>query len=237
MLQAVTARDTVQRRTLPRMLLVGRVTVAGLILAALVGQLSTSLAVWGAMGYGDIPRNVTTYLSFFTVESNLLAMLALGILVAAQLGRPRIGRRFDVALLCITSFMVVTGVVYNATMRDIELPQGATLEWSNEVLHLIAPLWMLLDWLACSRTRDLRWRDLGTVIIFPLVWLGFTFLRAPASSIEASETPYWYPMLDPANYDSGIVGVVGACLGIAAILLLTAAAQLAFDRWRARSRR
>lgn len=237
MLQAVTARDRVQRRTLPHTLLAGRAAVAALILAAVVGQLSTTLAFWGEQGYGDIPRNVANYLSFFTVESNLLAMLALGILVASQLGGPRIGRRFDVALLCTTTYMLVTGIVYNVAMRDVELPQGATLEWSNEVLHLVAPAWMLLDWFLCPRERDVRWRDLGTVLVFPLVWLGCTFLRAPKTSVEASETPYWYPMLDPATHDNGVLGVVGVCLCIAGVLLVAAATQLAFVHWRRLARR
>jgi len=237
MVQVVTARNPVQGVTRARALLAARAMVAALILAAVLGQLSVSLAFWAEQGYSDVPRNVVNYLSFFTVESNLLAMLALGLLAAAQLGRPRIGRRFDVLLLCTTSCMVVTGIVYNLGMRDVELPQGATLEWSNEVLHLVAPLWMLIDWVACPRERDLHWRDLGTVVIFPLVWLGLTFLRAPQTTVQAAETPYWYPMLDPASYDTGVLGVVGTCMCIAATLLIAAAAQLGYDRWRRRRRR
>lgn len=237
MLQVVTAREAVRRGTLPHALLAGRALVSALILAALVGQLSTTLVFWGEQGYGDIPRNVTNYLSFFTVQSNLLAMVALGILVASQLGRPRVGRRFDVALLCTTTYMFATGIVYNVVMRDVELPQGATLEWSNEVLHLVAPVWMLLDWFLCPRERDLRWADLGTVLVFPLLWLGFTFLRAPKDASEASETPYWYPMLDPANHDNGVLGVVSVCFCIAAVLLVAAAVQLAFVQWRRLARR
>ena len=244
MVQAVTARDAVQGSTRTRApllraraLTAGRAAVAALILAAIAGQLTTSLHFWGEQGYGDVPRNVANYLSFFTVESNILAMLALGILVAAHLGGPRVGRRFDVLLLCATSYMVVTAVVYNTSMRGVELPQGATLGWSNEVLHLIAPLWMLLDWFASTRERAVHWRDLGTVILFPLVWLGYTFLRAPKTSVEAGETPYWYPMLDPASYDSGVLGVVGSCLCVAAALLITAAVHVAFVRWQQRARR
>lgn len=237
MLLAVTAGDAVQRSTLPRALFIGRAIVAVLIFAALVGQLGTSLAFWSEQGYGDVRQNVTVFLSFFTVESNILAMVALGLLVAAHLGRSRPGRHADVLLLGATGYMVVTALVYNTVMRGVELPQGATLDWSNEVLHLVAPLWMLLDWFACPRERDLRWRDIGTIAVFPLAWLGGTFLLAPKSAAEASDTPYWYPMLDPANHDTGVLGVVGTCSGVAAALLATTAAQLAFDRWRHRARR
>lgn len=225
--------------TTRRILLVGRALVAALILAAVIGQLITSLTFWTDRGDRDIPLNVVNFFSFFTIESNILAMVVLGVVVAAQLGRPRIGRRFDVLLLCATSYMVVTGVVYNILLRGIELPQGATLGWSNEVLHLIAPLWMLLDWLASPRDRDLHWRDIGTVAIFPVVWLGYTLLRGPATLDQASGNPFWYPypFLNPANYESGYLGLTFMCLAVAATVLIVAAGLLAFARWRRGARR
>ena len=41
---------------------------------------------------------------------------------------------------------VVTGVVYNLLLRGVELPQGTTVEWSNEVLHVVACAYIVLDW-------------------------------------------------------------------------------------------
>ena len=41
--------------------------------------------------------------------------------------------------------MVVTGVVYNLLLRGIVLDQGTTVPWSNEVMHLVGPAFMLLD--------------------------------------------------------------------------------------------
>lgn len=220
-----------------RLLLVGRAVMVLLILAAVVGQLVTSLGFWADRGDPDIGQNLVNFFSFFTIESNLLAMVVLGILVAAQLGRPRIARRFDVLLLCASTYMVVTGVVYNALLRGIELPQGSTLGWSNEVLHLVAPLWMLLDWLLSPRRRDLQWRDLGVVAIFPLVWLAYTLLRAPlVDDTFASGHAYWYPypFLDPENHANGYGGVVFWCVIVAVVVLLGGALLIAYARWRAR---
>lgn len=214
-----------------RMLLIGRAAIAALILASVVGQMVTSLVFWHEQGAHNLAQNVANYLSFFTVESNILSLLLLGILVAAQLGGPRLGRRFDVLLLCATSYMIVTGIVYNALMRSIELPPAATLDWANEVLHLIAPLWMVIDRIASTRDSDLQWRDVGTAMLFPAAWLAFTLLRAPKTPEEAIENPYWYPHLDPSTYDDGYFGVATTCLAVSALLLLAAAAQVAYSRW------
>lgn len=219
-----------------RGLLVGRATIAALILASVVGQMVTSLLFWHEQGAHNVAQNVANYFSFFTVESNVLSMLLLGILVAAQLGGPRLGRRFDVLLLSATSYMVVTGIVYNALMRTIELPPAATLDWANEVLHLVAPLWMVIDRIMSTRESELQWRDLGTVAIFPAAWLAFTLLRAPRTPEEAIENPYWYPQLDPSTYDDGYFGVTTTCLAVAATLLLVAAVQVASSRWQRRIR-
>lgn len=217
-----------------RLLLVGRALIAAAILAAVIGQLITSIAFWTARGDASIPLDLLNFFSFFTIESNLLAMVVLAVLVAAQLGRPRIGRRFDLLLLCTTTYMVVTGIVYNTLLRGIELPQGATLGWSNEVLHLIAPLWMLVDWLLSSGKRDVRFRDLGVVAVYPVIWLAYTLLRGPITLDQASGRGWWYPypFLDPASHASGYAGVATMCVVVAATVLLAAAGLVAIARAR-----
>ncbi|WP_347755564.1 Pr6Pr family membrane protein [Agrococcus sp. ProA11] len=220
-----------------RVLLVGRALIALLILAAVIGQLITSVTFWTARGDESIPLNVLNFFSFFTIESNVLAMVVLGVLVAAQLGRPRIGRRFDVLLLSVTSYMVITGIVYNILLRGIELPQGATLGWSNEILHLVAPLWMLADWLLSSGKRDVRFRDLGIVIVFPIVWLAYTLLRGPFTMDQATGRDWWYPypFLDPASHANGYGGVAIMSVIIAVTVVLVAAGLIAYARWRRRT--
>jgi len=222
---------------LRRFLLVGRAVMALAILAAVVGQLITSIGVWTARGDESIPLDVLNFFSFFTIESNLLAMVVLGVLVAAQLGRPRIGRRFDVLLLCATTYMIVTGVVYNTLLRGIELPQGSTLGWSNEILHLVAPLWMLIDWVLSSGKRQVRFSDLWIVAIFPVVWLAYTLLRGPFTLDQSRGRDWWYPypFLDPSTHTDGYVGVAVMCAIVAATVLLGAAAMVAIARARRRS--
>ncbi|WP_405218996.1 Pr6Pr family membrane protein [Agrococcus sp. Ld7] len=239
MTNAAPAPAASQPSVVRRVVLIGRAFTALLILAAVIGQLITSITFWTARGDASIPLNLLNFFSFFTIESNVLAMVVLAVLVAAQLGRPRIGRRFDVLLLSVTTYMVVTGIVYNTLLRGIELPQGATLGWSNEILHLVAPLWMLVDWLLSSGKRDVRFPDLGIVVIFPIVWLSYTLLRGPFTLDQATGRDWWYPypFLDPATHANGYVGVAIMSVIIAAAVVLVAAGLVAIARWRRGARR
>lgn len=219
-----------------RLLLAGRAIVAVAIATAVIGQLATSLTFWTARGDADIGLNVLNFFSFFTIESNLLAMVTLAVLVVLGLRRRALGRGLQVLLLCATTYMVVTGIVYNTLLRGIELPQGATLGWSNEILHLIAPLWMLVDWLLSARERDVRWRDTAIVAIYPVAWLACTMLRGPVTLDQAAGDGTWYPypFLDPASHANGYVGVVIICVVIAATIVVAAAALIAIARARRR---
>lgn len=220
-----------------RVLVIGRALIATAILAAVIGQLRTSIAFWTARGDASIPLDVLNYFSFFTIQANLLTMLALGALVAAQLGRRRVGRLLDVMLLCATTYMVAMGLVYGTLLRDVELQQGATLQWANEVLHHIAPLWMLADWLLSGRKRAVRYRDLGIVVVFPVAWLAYTLARGPVTPNQVNGRDWWYPypFLDPAIHASGHGGVAIVCTMIAAAVVLSAALLVAYARWRGRA--
>ena len=64
------------------------------------------------------------------------------------------------ALACVTTYMVITGIVYNLLLRSIELPQGSEpIPWTNETLHLIAPLFLLADLFIGPLRRALPWRS------------------------------------------------------------------------------
>jgi hypothetical protein len=216
------ATTPIRASRIRRLLLVGRAVMALAILAAIVGQLMTSIAFWTARGDASIPLDLLNFFSFFTIESNVLAMVVLAVLVAAQLGRPRIGRRFDVLVLCATTYMVVTGIVYDTLLRGIELPQGATLGWSNEVLHVVAPIYLLIDWLFAPGRKPLSFRVVWIVIVFPIVWAVYTLIRGPFTPDEVYGKAHWYPypFLNPDIAATGYVSVSFYILLISAIISL-----------------
>jgi len=204
-----------------------RLVVAGAIVAAIVGQLQTSLAYWrDTAGITDPTIQLVNFFSFFTIESNLLAVVVLvagAVILLVRRGEDP--RWFAVLRLCVVTYMVTTGVVYNLLLRGIELPQGSTLLWSNEILHVVGPVWMLLDWLLAPGRRPLAWASVWVVIAFPVVWAGITLIRGPLTPDAVLGRDYWYPypFLNPNVAPTGYwsvafyIALIAAVIGVIAL--------------------
>jgi hypothetical protein len=187
-----------------------RVVMAGAIIAAVVGQLQVSLEFWRAKGGVDIPTHLVHFFSFFTIDSNLLSAVVLIVgavfLLLRKGGDPAWLTMLRVAA---TTYMVTTGVVYNLLLRGIELPQGSTLPWSNEVLHVVGPLWMLIDWLFAPGRTPVANSQLWKVLVFPVVWAIYTLVRGPFVADTVQGNTYWYPypFLNPNLSENGYLSV------------------------------
>lgn len=209
------------------LLVVLRLAAAGLVLAAIVAQLIRSIENTIA-AEGDVGFVLQNFFSFFTIESNVLAVLAfLAGGVAVALGRAE-SRGLTIFRLVATTYMTVTFIVYNLLLRGIELPQGQTVPWSNEILHVVGPLLLVADWLfAPGRTR-LEWRHVGVVVIWPIVWAAYTLIRGPI--VEW----YPYPFLDPGNSTNGYLSVAFYVILIAGVMVGVGAAGIWVTRRRER---
>ena len=199
-----------------------RLAVAAAVVAAVVAPLITSLRYWrDVAGIEDPTVQIVHFFSFFTIESNLIAVVTLVIGAALLLRRDGEDPRWYAVLrLSATTYMVTTGIVYNLLLRGIQLPQGSTLGWSNEILHVVAPLWMLIDWLLAPGRRPLRWRAVWVVVAFPIVWACYTLIRGPLTPDAVQHRDYWYPypFLDPNSAPSGYWSVAGYIVLIAAVI-------------------
>lgn len=196
-----------------------RTLVAALTLSAVVAQYTASFAFWSEHGE-DLVMRSTNFFSFFTVESNLLAVitLAIGAVLLAR-GRERDPSWFAVLRAAAITYMAVTGIVYNTLLRDVSLPQGVTVGWSNEVLHLVAPLYMLVDWLWAPGARRMPWRTVAYIVIFPLLWVTYTMLRG-RQTVDPLTGIGWYPypFLNPASGGYGSVWVYIAIIAVTIVL-------------------
>ncbi|REJ06408.1 hypothetical protein DY023_06420 [Microbacterium bovistercoris] len=209
---------------------------AGAIVAQLIRTVERTLAAsdpWAA----HLPTVIANFFSFFTILSNVGAVVALAIggvwmLRHATGAEPR---WLATLLLCVATYMIVTGIVYNVLLRGIALDQGSTVWWSNEVLHVIAPLFLLADVLFAPRPRALPWSSLWTVAAFPIVWVVYTLLRANAITAPATGDPWWYPypFLNPHMVPGGYLGVAGYVVGIAVAIIAVGAGVLWVGRRRA----
>lgn len=201
-----------------------RLAAAALTLAAIIAQLSRSIenALIATTEWGQhLPTVAANFLSFFTILSNLLAAI---VLIIAAVWALRHRRDTDVEpnwlavlLACASTYMIVTGIVYNILLRGVALPQGVTVPWSNEVLHVVIPLFLLADLLFAPRRRALRWSAVAITTIFPIVWVIYTMIRANLVIAPATGNTWWYPypFLDPHLVPGGYLGVAGYIVGIA----------------------
>ena len=92
-----------------------RVLGAAGIIAAIVGQLTTSIGFWNESGVGDRIGNLfVNFFSFFTIDSNVGAVVVFAIGAVLLIRRAEPGPAwFGVLRAAVTSYMVVTGIVYN----------------------------------------------------------------------------------------------------------------------------
>ena len=204
----------------------GRLAVAGAGIAAVVGQLLTSLAFWRKEEVENIPLALVNFFSFFTILSNVGAIIVM--LIGAWLLFTRKGedpRWFALFRGSVATYMIVTGIVYNLLLRNVVLPQGATLPWSNEILHVAVPVLILADWLFTPGRRPIPWRDWWMTLIFPIVWVVYTMVRGPFTPNELTGDSYWYPypFLNPHLSANGYLSVSFYIILIAATIGLVAA--------------
>ncbi|MGA0568049.1 Pr6Pr family membrane protein [Rathayibacter sp. KR2-224] len=205
-----------------------RAAIAVVVAAAIIAQAVTTFG--GAVTHHrDVATTVTNFFSFFTILSNVLtvAVMLWAVVWFCLRGRTDASpepRSLAISLACVTTYMGITGIVYNTLLRGIELPQGTTVPWSNEVLHVIAPIFLLIDLFVGPRRRCLGWGAIALTLIFPLVWVVYTMVRGPLVTNPATGGASWYPypFLDPnspttGGYGGAIAYVIGIAVGIAAV--------------------
>ena len=192
--------------------IVARLLVAAAIIAALAVTFAGSWADWTSVGYPDLGTLVTNFWSYFTVESNAIAavVLLIGVVVLAR-GRVSDPNWYGILRGCTVVFMAVTGVVYNLLLRGVAV-SGAAEDphpWTNEVLHVVGPIYLVLDWLLAPGRRPLEWKRLAVILSFPLVWVVYTLVRGPLvyDQVRAQDAWYPYPFLNPGLSPNGYLSV------------------------------
>ena len=191
-----------------------RLAVAILIIAAIVGQLVHSFAFWAANGVQHVEISVWNFFSFFTIQSNVLTIVAFAV-GAVFLLRTRglEPSRWTTFRACVATYMIVTGVVAP--------PQGNTLAWADAVLHGVGPVAVRRAWLLAPGRGRLAWSRIWIIVIYPIVWIVYTLIRGPFITNEVTGAPYWYPypFLDPNLPGASYLTVAGYSVVIAIAII------------------
>jgi hypothetical protein len=161
------------------------------------------------------------YFSYFTILATILAIVVLIVGGVLALRHPVDPVAYTVARMSVTTYAVVTALVYNVLLRGIPDEGFIVSPWPGEIMHVWIPLFLLLDWLFSPGRPALRWTGLRIVVIFPLVWIAFTLVRGAITG--------WfpYPFLEPST---GILSIALYILGIAALIIGLASLAIAWSR-------
>jgi hypothetical protein len=221
---------------------IARAAMAVVTIAAIIAQLTASTTTALELGR-DVVTTWANFFSFFTILSNAVSSIVLLWAAVWYLSRGRSAAdepfALATALACVSSYMIITGVVYNTLLRGIDLPQGSEpIPWSNEVLHLIGPIFLLLDVFLGPLRRRLPWRTLWVIVAFPVLWAVYTMIRGPLVTNPTTGDPYWYPypFLNPNNPDLWPAPGYGGVAVWIAIISVAFLAVGAFVVWVGRRR-
>ena len=188
----------------PVIALVLATVVAVLGWTALAADFSTALARSMAAGHGVL-RSVLAYVRFFTIQSNcgLAVLMTMAVLALLRQRRMPSAGVFRAVLV----YMAVTCVTYELLLRGTWSPKGVQF-LTDLAFHDLQPALTLLFWIAFAPKRELLWRDLPWVLVYPALYLAVTLA---AGALGAG---YPYDFLNP-----GLFGYAGLT-GIAAVFLV-----------------
>ena len=204
-----------------------RVIGAAMIAAAIIGQYIHSANFRDQLGVPASPIPGINFFSFFTIDSNVLSVVVFLIGAVLLIKSADVDPLwFAVGRASVTAFMATTGIVYNTLLRGVEVSEGATLPWSNEILHVVGPILLVVDWLFAPGRRRLEWQHVGIIVIFPIVWAVYTMIRGPfvddptQATLNPEYTVGWwpYPFLNPNLAPEGYVSVAFYVVLIAAVI-------------------
>ena len=190
--------------------------LAGLaILSAIIGQF-----VFTA---GRATINPFNFFGYFTIQSNIITMVAFLASAYFILSRKRQPIWVIYLRAIATTIIVLVGLVYNTLLAGASLAGSFDLKWSSNILHVIIPIYALVDWVLYADRKKLPYNKLWLVVIYPIVWLVVILIRGA--------TDGWvpYPFLDPAT---GYGSVAVYCVAISAFTVLFGLAVFALSRVR-----
>ena len=154
--------------------------------------------------------NPFNFFGFFTLQSNILASIVLAVAGIRGLQRGKQTKRLMLARASVTTYLIIVGLVYNTLLVGVPGGGGIELGWANAVVHIVSPIYVLVDWVFFADRKAQPWRKFWVVFIYPLVWLAVVLVRGA--------TDGWvpYPFLDPATgYGSVAFYSVGIAIGVA----------------------
>jgi len=180
-----------------------RLLYGGLAVAAIAAQYMKST--------GHAAFQASNFFSYFTIQSNILAIAVFFAGAGLILARRQQPTWFAYVRGAIVVYMLTTALVYAVLLSHLTGQNDFSLGWADDIMHVIFPLIVAVDWLLVRPVHKITWRQSFYWLIFPLLWLAYT--------LERGHTTGWYPypFLIP-QHGYGVVALY--CLVVAAVIVV-----------------
>lgn len=198
---------------------------SGLVTAGLVLQLVLVItSESGANSFESTRARLVNYVSFFTVQSNILVGITTGLLARRLDRRSTLFRtlRLD-AVICIA----VTGVVFHLALASLQELTG----WdavADFLLHTLSPVLCAVGWLLFGPRGQVTSRIVRLAVIAPLCWLSYALIYGAIVEDRDGNDYYAYPFMNVHTHGYAVALV--RCALVAALFLALAFGALALDR-------
>lgn len=187
-----------------------RIIVSLLVIAAIIATLLDAMS--RAM---IVPMN---FFGYFTIQSN--SIFAVIFALSGFLGlADQQGGLIQLLRAAATTYIVLVGIVYGALLAPLGEAGGVPVAWANIVLHMVAPVYAIFDWIIVGDRVRLPLSWIFLILLYPIVWTGVVLYRG--------QTDGWvpYPFLDPAQGAQVlaqyviVIAIVFAVIGLIVLLI------------------
>lgn len=189
---------------------------------ALLAVAAVCLQAWHLM---QIDRFAPSqFLSFFTIQSNLIAAAVLAI---ESVGGCKLSHaRRDALRGAVVLYLSVTSVVYAVLLARLPIVKEIVHPLADPILHYFVPFCVIMDWIVVPPCSQPNFKRALVWMIYPLGYLAFSIARGTLTGW------YPYPFLNPNN-----PGGWTAVAVVSAILILFGLALIWVIVWIAKWRR
>ncbi len=159
--------------------------------------------------------NATNFYSYFTIESNIFALVMFLVSAKAVYTGKR-DANLDHLRGAATLYMLITGFIYSILLTGVDV--NTPLPWVNTVLHYLFPLVVLIDWLVDRPAKAITTKK-------ALLWLGFPLAYFVYSLVRGHYVGWYpYPFMNAANlgYAEVAINAVVIAIGMAGLAVVVA---------------
>jgi len=194
------------------------VSIAAAAWFALAVQLPLTIQTSTAHGM-NILGAILTYLSFFTLLTNLLVALVLTFSLLAT--NARWGRFFSSPVVATGTalYIATVGATYFLLLRHTWNPEGL-VKLTDFLLHDFVPLGYVAYWIFFVPKSELRWKNTLSWTIYPVTYLAWILIRGDLYG------RYPYPFVDVGSLgyprtllNSGILLMLFVLVSLAVVAL------------------